>query len=78
MDRNSFTPLSKVQPSLQCNKTHNYRIIFADILRILTLDDGNRTCHLQPYIKHACDSTHIYRKLTIGEWLQQQTVYTEF
>jgi len=76
MDRNSFTPLSKVQPSLQCNKTHSYRIIFADISRILTLDEENRTCHLQPYVKHACDSTHI-QKLTVVEWLQQQTVCTE-
>jgi hypothetical protein len=61
MDRNLFTPLSKVQPSLQCYKTHNYRIIFADICRILlTMDEANRACHLQPYVKYACDSTHIY------------------
>jgi len=57
MDRNSFMPLSKV-----VYKTHNYRIIFADIRRILlTLDEENQACHLQPLVKYACDSTHIYK-----------------
>ena len=60
MNRNSFTPLSKVQPSLQSYKTHNYRTIFADIRRILlTLDEENRARHLQPYVKYACCITHI-------------------
>ena len=74
MDRNLFTPLSKVQPSPQCYKTHNYRIIFADIRRILlTLDEENRATHLQSSVQYACDSTHIYTELTVVEWLQEET-----